>query len=67
MAKKMSQSITVGKLRCEYLEEPLAVEVKKPRLSWVLESARRGVTQKAYRILVASSEELLENDKFPLS
>jgi len=49
-------------LRCEYLRDPLGIDVRRPRLSWVLESDRRGQKQTAYRILVASSEENLRND-----
>ena len=31
-------------LRCEYLADPLGIDVAKPRLSWVIESAQRGET-----------------------
>lgn len=48
-----------GYLRCEYLTDPLGIEEVKPRLSWTLASNQRGDVQKAYRILVASSPELL--------
>jgi len=52
----------VTHLRCEYLENPLGIDVKKPRLSWILESHTRGQVQTAYRILVASTKENLDND-----
>lgn len=45
------------RLRCEYLENPLAVEPVQPRLSWVLESGERAQRQTAYRILVATQPE----------
>ena len=51
--------ITVKELRCEYRTEPLGIDVKEPRLSWILESKQRCCKQSAYRILVASSEEEL--------
>jgi alpha-L-rhamnosidase len=50
-------------LRCESLQNPLGIDEPRPRLSWVLEAGAvgpqvsRGVTQSAYRILVASSLE----------
>lgn len=47
-------------LRCEYLQNPLGIDVVQPRLSWRLESNTRGQKQTAYRILVASSAEKLE-------
>ena len=36
-------------LRCEYLADPLGIDVEKPRLSWVVESAKRGERQTAYQ------------------
>lgn len=53
----------VENLRCEYLVDPLGMDEAQPRLSWTLASARRGETQTAYRILVASSPEALARDE----
>ena len=50
-------------LRCEYLADPLGIDVGKPRLRWVIESARRGERQTAYQILVASTPELLAKNQ----
>jgi alpha-L-rhamnosidase len=58
-------------LRCEYLTNPLGIDVVKPRLSWVIVisdqlsviSKQRGVKQTAYQLLVASSEKLLKEGK----
>ena len=52
--------------RCEYLSEPLGIDVANPRLSWVLEDGDpkpegRGRKQTAYQILVASTPALLAN------
>ena len=55
--------VSVEKLRCEYLENPLGIDATQPRLSWVLESEQRGQAQTAYQILVASSEAMLKADK----
>ena len=57
-----------GRLRCGYLTNPLGIDAEKPRLSWVLEegsqrSEIRGLKQAAYQILVASTPELLAQDK----
>lgn len=48
--------------RVEWLEDPVAVEAEKPRLSWSLgrDERLRGQRQSAYRILVASSHGELE-------
>jgi hypothetical protein len=61
-----AQAATIGHLRCEYLTDPLGIDVAQPRLSWELETGaknpERGVRQSAYRILAASSEEMLQKD-----
>jgi alpha-L-rhamnosidase len=49
-------------LRCEYRVNPVGVDATKPRLSWCEQSAARGASQTASRILVASSLALLKHD-----
>lgn len=49
-------------LRCEYLAKPIGLDVLVPRLSWKMKKDVRGARQSAYRILVASTDELLLND-----
>ena len=59
-------SVFVKDLRCEYLSNPLGLDVMEPRLSWKLEAVDkngRGQRQTAYRILVASTAEKLADDK----
>jgi alpha-L-rhamnosidase len=49
-------ALKVTNLRCEYLVDPLAIDVPKPRLSWELlpeDPAARGLDQTAYAITVA--------------
>ena len=55
--------LQVAGLRCEYLENPNAVDAIQPRLSWVLAAGERGRRQTAYRILVASTVEQLRRDE----
>ena len=55
--------LTPGYLRCEYLVDPLGIDIVQPRLSWVLTSEQRHQRQSAYRILVASSPALLAQDQ----
>ena len=40
------------RLRLEYLQEPLGVDVLIPRFSWALEHTERNQSQSAYHILV---------------
>ena len=58
-----SADVATGNLRCEYLKDPLGIDVVKPRLSWVIESDRRGERQTAYQVVVASTPELLARDQ----
>ncbi|MCK4965866.1 alpha-rhamnosidase, partial [bacterium] len=50
-------------LKCEYSVNPLGVENKNPRLSWVLQSDVRSQKQTAYEILVSSSDDKLMNNE----
>src|SRR3954468_5169425 len=53
-------------LKCEYRVNPVGIDVKSPRLSWILESPdpkARGIKQSAYRLLVASTSEALAQNK----
>jgi len=52
-------ALTPVGMRCEYLEQPLAIESASPRLSWRVESTSTAQHQSAYRILVAGSLETL--------
>ncbi len=47
--------ITPANLRCEYKVNPIGIDEKQPRLSWIVESRTRGEKQSAYQILVGSS------------
>ncbi len=50
-------------LRCEYGRDPLGVDVTNPRLFWKVESTARDQRQSAYRLLVASSRQVLSDDQ----
>ena len=49
----------VACLRCEYLQNPLGIDETRPRLSWIMESNRRGARQTAWQVRVASSRKRL--------
>ncbi len=49
------QNMTVSELRCEYLESPLAIDTREPRLSWQVDSKTRGARQTAYHVIVATT------------
>jgi len=41
-------------LRCEYLVNPMGIDMPKPRFFWVIEHPERGQVQSAYQIVVSS-------------
>ncbi len=51
--------LSVGRMRTEYRENPLGLDVTEPRLEWLLTSELKDEKQTAYRVLVATSPELL--------
>ncbi len=53
-------------LQCEYLGNPMGLDVTQPRLSWQLTpttAKARGGRQTAYQILVSSSRNMLEQSQ----
>lgn len=55
--------LTVARMRCEYLESPLGIDVREPRLSWIVKSDRNAQHQTTYQILVAGDEQTLSEDR----
>ncbi len=64
--KARTAALVPVRLRCEYLANPLGIDTRRPRLSWVLQSDEQGQKQTAYRILVASTEEQLARQQADL-
>jgi len=56
-------AVTPFNLRCDSAENPLGVDSTPPRLSWKLRADARGARQTAWRVLVASSAEILAADR----
>lgn len=70
--KKTNPVLRAGKVLCvptgcgaEYLENPEAVDVPSPRLSWIVrtDSTVYGQCQSGWQVQVASSEELLRRGR----
>jgi len=56
-------NIAVSHLTCEYKSNPLGIETKQPRLSWIISASAANTTQTAYQILVADSKEKLQQNE----
>src|SRR5208282_2845124 len=63
VAAQKETPLAVVKLRCEYKVDPVGIDVRKPRLSWELVSAEKGVVQTSYEVRVAGSEAELAKGK----
>ena len=60
-AKPKVPALSAVDLKAEYQTNPIGIDYA-PQLSWRIESTERGVMQSAYRILVASTADLLDSD-----
>lgn len=57
-----AQQFAVVDLQCEHKTEPLAINSLQPVFSWKLQSAKRGLLQTAYRIIVSDNAKLLKKN-----
>lgn len=57
---KVMAQVSLQNTTCEMRENPLGIDVLKPRLAWHMISKERNVMQTAYQVLVASSAEKLK-------
>lgn len=64
--EQKKSELSVNSLLCEDQVNPNNIDHPSPRLSWQMTSQKKDRHQTAYRILVASSEELLKEGKTDL-
>ena len=57
-----SSLLTIGGLKCEMLESPLAIDNTSPHFSWQMSSKQKGAVSTAYQILVATSLDKLNEE-----
>lgn len=60
---KSIAQIKIVKLKCEYLENPVGIDNKNPRLTWQLLADEQGVSQKAFQVFVGIDSAEVENGK----
>ena len=46
-------------LKCEYLVNPIGIDIVNPRFSWILDHQERNQYQSAYQVIVSSEKSLL--------
>lgn len=59
----IAADMTAVNLKCEYLSDPMGIDMPDPRFYWQVASEQPGQRQSAYRLLVASTQELLDTDQ----
>ncbi|GGG51036.1 hypothetical protein GCM10011414_20760 [Croceivirga lutea] len=62
-SKQEISSLTFVKATTDYKENPIAIENEKPQFSWVVNADGFNRSQTAYHILVATAEELLNENE----
>ena len=59
---EVESSVKPTEPRCEYMADPIGIDVSQPRLSWKLvasDQKARNLSQSAYRVIVASTRDRL--------
>ena len=51
---KISEDVSLVNLKCEYLENPIGIDSKKPRFTWQMITERPGALQKAFQLFVGT-------------
>lgn len=49
-------------LRCEYLDNPMGIDMPKPRFFWIVDHPERGQVQSAYQIVVSTDAKAAAGD-----
>ncbi|HJV78874.1 MAG TPA: family 78 glycoside hydrolase catalytic domain [Paludibacter sp.] len=62
-----ASEINIDKLRTEYTETPLGIDVTQPRFSWQMASPKKGCHQTAYQIMVTdeAGQKVWDSGKTP--
>jgi alpha-L-rhamnosidase len=63
LAVQGASPLRPDKLTCEYLSNPLGLDVEKPRFSWTLVSPERAAAQRAYELIVSDDSAFIKKGK----
>ena len=61
-AAESAGPLAPASLRCEYLVDPMGIDMAKPRFFWVIGHAERGQIQSAYQIVVSTDPKAAAGD-----
>ena len=57
---QVKDNVTIDLIRCEFAENPIAIDEPQPRFTWQLQSDNDSVVQYAFEISIASSPAILK-------
>jgi len=60
--QKRISSFKFEEMLVEYAENPINIDAKHPRFSWIISSPQRNQVQSAYQLMVATSAYLLSHN-----
>ena len=63
LSSQGASPLQIAQTTCEYMENPLGIDVTKPRFSWTFNNTSRNQFQSAYEILVSENLNDLEQNK----
>jgi alpha-L-rhamnosidase len=58
-----TKPVSLDTLRCEYLTDPVGIDVNNPRFSWIITADKRDIYQQSYRIIVSDKADDVRNKK----
>jgi len=56
----------IKNLKCEFLTNPIVIDNRKPRFSWIISTDEYNVLQASYRIVVSSERQNLEENNYDI-
>lgn len=60
---KAAEPAKASGLRCEYLSNPIGIDAKHPRLTWLMADAQQGAAQTAYQLFVGTDSVAVSTGK----
>ena len=51
---KITDTVSIENLKCEYLRNPIGIDAANPRLSWQMKAVVQGASQKAFHVFVGT-------------
>lgn len=63
LAPSYASGLTVSGLRCEFLSNPIGIDIERPRFGWVIDPSEPGARQSACQVRAATSRHRLQSGR----